>query len=415
MKNILKNTLINSYKLLKPPCRRGQKETFLPLRTSYKLLKPPCRRGQKETFLPLRTSYKLLKPPCRRGQKETFLPLRTSYKLLKLLRNFTPPPPPALRHKQGFGLVETLVAAGVGSILLYGVLRTAHMSVQTAQISTTIQAENDLSITLKQLLTNEEDCKWNLRPSNLSDTSNKKGKLRESWKKTNGNNFDTPSDDTLKEDDVPILSPGDFKNGLLSIKSLELLKKEGTATAPPTYTFVVFYTKPQAGAYETRGAEPCDPTASPPKKAGCYVKDCQLTLTHHSDNSIDKCSPSSHCRLGEGMDMSCENGYLKGFKANGDKECIEFCPEGEVITGVEIKEEKAEPKCAKMITLPKDPDDDETYSNLECTGDLLLQGFDEDGNPMCKKACLGGRIWDDTLSDCVCTDSTKTWDGVACR
>ena len=71
MKNILKTTLRNPYKLLKPPCRRGQKESFL-------FLKNP---------------YKLLKPPGRRGQKETFLSLRNPYKLLKLFNNFTPPPP----------------------------------------------------------------------------------------------------------------------------------------------------------------------------------------------------------------------------------------------------------------------------------------------------------------------------------
>ncbi len=330
-----------------------------------------------------------------------------------------------LRRHGGFGLIETLVATGIGAVLAYGVLRMSLVAVQTAQVSSTIQAENDLAITIKRMLAHKDedepkDCRWNLKPSRLSDSANKKGKLpAEGWIKTQGDNDGTTA---KKKNDITVLKSGDFQNGVLSIKSLELLSG---GTAPnQTWTFAVFYTKPQSGSYKTLGGRDCDPTATPPKKAGCYSKTCDLEMEHTIDNSaIDKCS--ANCHGGdEGLATACSsNQYLKGIKSDGTPDCQGFCGEGEVISGfysaTDTKpdgKKTGDPKCTRVPKFKDTDSSDNTPAESTCSAGEFLVGITADGSADCVPPCTGGRYWNKDLDPEACACKTgKTWDGVSCK
>ena len=287
------------------------------------------------------------------------------------------------------------------------------VAVQTAQISSTIQAENDLSTVIKRMLDDEEDCKWNLKPSRLSDTDNKKGKLpAEGWKKTQGNNGGS---NPITSDDITVLKAGDdFRDGLLSIKSLELLKREPATGS--TYTFAVFYTKPHSGSYDTLGDGDC----SDSDKSGCYSKTCELEIIYDSSSPplITACD-LKNCGGAEGHDISCELGnYLHGFNSDGQPSCLPIrpatCPDGAVVTGVHTAEsareeadtEEGDPKCTVLVKIPKN-------KALECDDGKVLQGFDTAGEPVCTNPCTGGRRYNKNNSNCEC--SSGTWNGVDCR
>ena len=308
------------------------------------------------------------------------------------------------------------MATSIGAVLAYGVLRMSLVAVQTAQISSTLQAENDLSITIKRMLDDEEDCKWNLNPSRLSDSANKTGALpAEGWKNTQGNNAGSSP---VASDDITILKASDnFRDGLLSIKSLELLKG-GTATAP-TYTFAVFYTKPHSGSYATLGDGAC----SADNKSGCYSKTCELEIIYDSSSPplITTCDLKTCHGGAEGHDISCGQGeYLHGFSADGTAHCRPIrstaCPDGAVVTGFHTAEsareetdiEEGDPKCTVLVKIPKN-------KALECAdNNKVLQGFNSAGEPVCTNPCTGGRVFNKNNSNCECPSGT-TWNEVDCR
>ena len=497
-------------KSLKPPGvrqtlpRRGQKarlcsigrKSVPSLQKLLFSLRPP---GVRQTLPRRGQKARLCSIGCKSvpSLQKLLFSLRKCYKLLKSLGIFTPPPPPALRHKSiiqarqsrlycvgtggtrldggtplpplsrginlycvgtgsaitlwrhfvikiglfiknacpanrgGFSLVETLVATAIGSVLAYGVLRVSLVAVQTAQVAQTVQIDSKLSVTISRMLSIEKDCRWNLKPSRLSDTANKKGTLpAEGWKRIMGiADDDSSRDSTTDPADVSVLKTGDFDKGQLSIKSLELLK--GGTDAKPTYTFAVFYTKPRLSAYKTLGGEECDPTASPPKKQGCYSKTCDLTITHKADNSINTCKLEK-CHEGmEGWNVSCPAGeYLHSFTATGISNCksIHPCADGEVISGVwtatdtDKPADKAigDPKCSQLTTLEYDfeydHDDDSTTpqkQRISCdSGKVLNEFYRQEGDPVCIIPCVGGQQWDSVSASCQCPTTGKPWDSV---
>ena len=115
-----------------------------------------------------------LRPPCRRGQREPFLPLRNCRKLLKLLGIFTPPPP-ALRHKLtlGIGLVEVLIASVIGGVVMLGSIKGLSFALQAAQVSRSILTENDFRLTVSKAL--KTACVENLKPARLTGSNSAKG------------------------------------------------------------------------------------------------------------------------------------------------------------------------------------------------------------------------------------------------
>ena len=313
---------------------------------------------------------------------------------------------PFVRPDTGLGLVETLVAAGVGAVLAYGVLRVSLVAVQTAQVASTEQAEKDLQITIERVLGHEHDhdndpdtdpipadCRWNLDPDRLSDTANKKGRLVDGtnprgWTKTQGDNAGSSPDTS---NDTIVLDIGDFKNGLIDIKSLELLK----GGANTTWTFIVFYTKPQAGVYETLGGGECDWTTTTPKKAGCYWTTCDLDIDHDSSDNVTTCAISEKGCSGVKLTFNadCDEGeYLKGLTADGQKICelLPSCADGTVWTGKFWKAGDSDkpdgvavgdPKCARLVKFSAPPGGGNKV--VSCPSGQVLRGFSAAGEPVC--------------------------------
>lgn len=311
---------------------------------------------------------------------------------------------------KGFGLVETFLAAGVGFVLGLGVLKISQIALRSAQISGTQQAEQDLYVTIRQMLSDGEDCKWNLDPKRLSDTSNKNGKLinpddnkLRGFKKTNG----TPNDDT---DDIPYLELGDFKSGLISVKSLELLN----TGSPPNlkWTFAVYYTKPQLGSNATLENAVCSTT----DKTGCYHQTCNLNITHILDPNnntkyiINSCSLLNCYSVGGGLDVSCEDGqYLHTFDAEGNEECkpISPCPQDKVYVG---NKEDGTPDCRVLPELPE-------LENSSChEAGKVLQGFNKNGKPICRTIpCPSGKVYNKDTSTCECSSSKPYYYRATCN
>ncbi len=296
---------------------------------------------------------------------------------------------------KGFGLVEVFVATGVGLVLGLAVLKLSQITISSAQVSSTQQKEQDLYITIRRMLSNEEDCKWNLDPSRLSDRTHKKGKLTGGkYMKTEGNNT-PPSPNT--SDDILYLATGGFKGDLISVKSLEL-SNEGS----DKYTFAVYYSKPQLGSYKTLGDGECSTTDN----KGCYHQSCDLEIVHDpgDNNKITSCSLSACKSIGDSLSVSCsDEQYLSGFDGDGNPRCQEkpTCPPGQVYVG---RKADGEEDCRAFPAIPE-------TGNLSCpNADEFLQGFDKDGDPICSRICSGGRIG----SNCDCPYD-KIWTGVTCK
>ena len=333
---------------------------------------------------------------------------------------------------RGLGLVETLVAAGVGAVMLYGVLRVATVSVQTSQVAVTTQAEVELSVILQQISDSAnknsgEMCKKNLKPSRLTNGSLPSagwlGRLDSS------NNLVSNS---------AILKPGPFRDGLLEIKSLEF--RSAGESDPSDWRFFVFYTKPQLGNYETIGDGECDPTATPPKRAGCYFKFCKLERRESAGN-LTQCEFKTCQALHISPACSGANEYLQKIKEDGSPECksmADFCKVGEALTFKEETKSDGTKKTVKECVLllnPKNPSYDpdlpvsltnKKFKDLNCGAGKVLLGFkvedsDGDGNPDpdgalepdCRSPCTGGRIYKTASSRCECP-SGQSWNNVSC-
>ena len=312
---------------------------------------------------------------------------------------------------RGMGLVETLVAAGVGAVMLYGVLRVAAVSVQTSQVAVTTQVEVELSVILQQISESAnknsgEMCKKNLKPSRLTNGSLPSagwlGRLDSS------NNLDPNS---------AILKPGPFRDGLLDIKSLEF-RNAGT----DDWRFFVFYTKPQLGNYETIGDRVCSTT----DKSGCYFKTCKLDIeTIQDPNSsktiINKCEFKTCQKFTISADCSSGTKYLKAIKKDGSRICgdiQDFCSAGEVLSFITKSDGTREKQCMPVILHNPDYDPDNPnaapkFRDFDCPEGEVLLGFNaNDGSHNCAIACTGGRVHKD--GDCACPSSRPTWDGVNC-
>ncbi len=309
----------------------------------------------------------------------------------------------------------TFVAAGAGLVLSLGVLKISQIAIKSVQVSNTLQAEQELYVTIRQMLSDAKDCRWNLDPSRLSNKTHKKGQLIDSdnklrgYIKTGGNNVD--SDPRTSEDDTPYLALGDFKSGLISVKSLELLR-----TGPDNlkWTFAVYYSKPQSGSYKTLESAECSATDN----TGCYHQSCDLKIRHipapaDSTKSIiadDSCSLLNCYNVGGGLNVSCNSPgtYLYGFDDRGNKDCrpIWPCPKGKVYVG---KKEDGTSDCRILPKLPE-------VGKFECSNaEEVLQGFDANGEPICRSVCSGGKVYKKATFSCECPVNTPYYYNNVCN
>ena len=294
----------------------------------WPLLKPKKQAKMMKNILKitLRNPYKLLKPPGRRGQKKSFLSLRNPYKLLKLLRNFTPPPPPppALRHKRGMGLAEVLVAGAVGGVIIAGSMKSLQLSLQSAQVVKSSLSESDLHHTIRQVLSSKQDCLSNFKPTGETIPSDPKqpssiglyGADRE-WGVGEVVRFAKTFGNTDNTDDEALLKKGVAFKGDLSIVKMELKgqpprPKDSTTKLdkkPALRTFVVYYKKEGMGGYSTLGGEPCDKD----NLQGCYFNQCKVEL--RLDDSATAGTNEAKC---EGM---CADYRSGGGGGSGNPDC----------------------------------------------------------------------------------------------
>ena len=263
---------------------------------------------------------------------------------------------------RGFGLVESVIVAGVGMTLGLGMLKLTQVSINTAQVSGTILAEQRLKRSIYSLLSQPAECAFNLKPSRLSDKTNKKGTIA-SLIKTGG-------------DEALITSGESFADDLIDIVKMELIDPDTTNSNSKERTFKVYYKKPRLAEFSTISGKACSATDS----SGCYTISCKME--YHCKNVDGNCdddeedlsaSPKVYkdtCQpldcLGnsgrggiQGLDLAgrkCGDKELfRGLKADGTADCVPLsCKGGAIFIGIKVEEDPQEgtkkitPVCVKV-------------------------------------------------------------------
>ncbi len=177
----------------------------------------------------------------------------------------------AITGSAGFGLVETLVVAGVSLTLGYGIIKTSLVGMQTNAIVHTSLKEQDLIHTVRTTLGNPDQCKYNLKPSALTTAGTPPKKTISAIKNTG------PT--TATTDDIPLITAGqNFNNNpLIHVQQMEL---SGTGS---NRTFILYYKKPQLGSLSSPG------TCTDSDPSGCYFIACKMDYDCSTDA---ECSPT---------------------------------------------------------------------------------------------------------------------------
>ncbi len=279
--------------------------------------------------------------------------------------------------------METIITASVGLTFGLGILKIGQVSVYTSQVAGTAFAERDLKNTVSKLLNDSKDCAFNLKPSGLSDKTNKKGRLTsKKLIKTEGNNIGTSP---VTSDDTVILESGKtFGGGLIKIQKMALIDPDETNSNTIERTFKVYYSKPRLGAYKTIGGGTCTDGTGATDQAGCYSLSCKMD--YHCKDADGDCSDSTadltasppvkadSCKF-----LNCASGrqgvanivcgkaqYLKGFDLEGNKICQDIsCAKGEVLRGID-------PATGNEIC-----------KSIHCPEGETFRGFDDSGNKVC--------------------------------
>ena len=194
------------------------------------------------------------------------------------------------RKTRGIGLVETLVAGAIGSVIIAGSMRSLQIAVESSQVAHTTLSEAEFRQMINQFFTpdNNQKCLDNFKRITAEKTG---GKYNVG---VFGDNSEWGVGEVFKLDtSIPLVKGKDFK-GDLEIVKMEL-RGEFSTTPPgdaddPTKTtspvdrhFVVFYKKIGMGSYSTVGTGKCQvkDTAkgiTTEDLTGCYVNHCPLSL-----------------------------------------------------------------------------------------------------------------------------------------
>ncbi len=301
----------------------------------------------------------------------------------------------------GFGLVETLVMAGVGLTLGMGMLRIAQVSVSSAQVSNTALAEQSLQTTVRKILSSPVECRFNLKPArrasngDITDPSDSNKLLIYTGATTDAET----TDPALQSKHTDLVTKGAFKNGLISVLKINF-------TAPD---FKVYYSKPRLGEFSTLGDGKCDTTDD----SGCYILPYTVNYGCADPNETPPaCStlpPNCLCLdCASRQDFAggnCDPGeYVKGLNPDGSPVCSESegdredlaCGEGEALSITRAEDE------AGKVTITKACVKTQASQNCEESGFLII-GFNADGTPECGKPCFDGKVWNKTSKVCECT------------
>ncbi len=111
-----------------------------------------------------------------------------------------------------------------------------------------------------------------------------------------------------------------------------------------------------------------------------------------------------------GLNVSCNSPgtYLYGFDDRGNKDCrpIWPCPKGKVYVG---KKEDGTSDCRILPKLPE-------VGKFECSNaEEVLQGFDANGEPICRSVCSGGKVYKKATFSCECPVNTPYYYNNVCN
>ena len=269
----------------------------------------------------------------------------------------------------GFGLVETLVVAGVSLTLGYGIIKTSLVGMQTNAIVHTSLKEQDLIHTVRTTLGDETQCKYNLKPSELTTAGTPL--------KTTVSEIKNSGATTATTDDISLIKAGEnFKNNpLIHIQQMEL---SGTGS---DRTFILYYKKPQLGSLSSPG------TCTDLDPSGCYFIACKMDYDCSTD---DDCSPTGsgvcnprNCATGgavAGVDTAQVTAIIT--EQLKKKNCSDDSGTTKVLKGFKETTGQLDIDCEPL------PAQQQIQG---CESGEVLQGFRDNGDPICVKHCSGGR------------------------
>ena len=193
---------------------------------------------------------------------------------------------------RGLSLVEVLVGAAIGAVVMLGTAKTLAVALQSSNIVRTIVTEQELKSSLTEALSGDdigtkpdqkrENCAKNLAPYNLVGPNKDKGvgTINTLYKVLG---FPDPSTADNDPADEELISKGSFRDNI-EVVEMELLDPNPTADGPSNpksapdsggyvqRRLIVRYKKKNLGQLNTVGNKECSNT----DKSGCYFKMCDV-------------------------------------------------------------------------------------------------------------------------------------------
>ena len=199
--------------------------------------------------------------------------------------------------KLGFSIIEVLIVGAIASVIMLGTLKILFISTQSSNVVRASLSEQDLRMAISNILHEEDQCRTNLEPGDLTGTHSSKGAgtiAKLEW----GN--------TVIETGQP------YKNDL-EIVEMELWDQSNpTAPNDPTgangeeRVFTVYYKKQGVGNLNTLNNEDCDSS----NKNGCYYSQCTIGTYKLNGSNVALCRGvkdciSSNSGTGGGGNVDC--------------------------------------------------------------------------------------------------------------
>ena len=197
----------------------------------------------------------------------------------------------------GLSLVEVLVGAAIGAVVMLGTAKTLAVALQSSNIVRTIVTEQALKSSLTEALSGDdigtkrdqkrENCAKNLAPNNLVGSHQDKGVgTINTLFKVLGDSDPPNGPDGSDLADEKLISKGSFRDNI-EVVEMELLDPNPTASGPSDpkdevgqdlgttqvqRRLIVRYKKKNLGQLNTVGNKECSAT----DKSGCYFKICDV-------------------------------------------------------------------------------------------------------------------------------------------
>ena len=310
-----------------------------------------------------------------------------------------------IKNNFGVGLVEVLLASGIGLVVTMGIFRVSTTALKTTRVTQTILAEESLSKVVRESLGNEADCKWNLSPTRLTGGTPLTGQSVPTLVK---NGVVTNQAVTLiKTKSTTELGGFPEENPLLIIKKLEL--KQVHSADPDQREFTVYYEKKGLGRFSTRGNRACTST----NLSGCYKLTCKMSyknpfLPDTNPESANNCKLLD-CVASEDVlrGQTCPDGqYLQGFGEFEELTCAPLptaCPSGQALRG--FNPDGTAGVCASVLS----------SSSSTCPPGQIPKGLKSDGSVNCGAICGSTQQWSEICKKCYNTaPSGKNWSHAEC-